>query len=163
MILRNISARQALNAFNWSWKHFSELSTLDLYQIIQARETVFVVEQKLSYVDCDDYDQKAHHLMGYKDGKLVCYLRAFPPGKKVEDVSSFGRVLVMKEERGIGAGKELIMIGLQKMKETYGKVSVRISAQAYLEEFYQDFGFITEGNVYTEEGVPHIKMFLNSI
>lgn len=163
MILRNTSTRQALNAFNWTWKHFSELTTLEIYQIIQARETVFVVEQKLSYVDCDDYDQVAHHLVGYKDGKLVCYLRAFPPEKKYEGVASFGRVLVTKDARGMGAGKELVIIGLQKMKETYGHVSIRISAQAYLEKFYQDFGFVTEGSVYYEEGLPHIKMLLDSV
>jgi ElaA protein len=146
--------------FFWVWKEFNSLSLQELYQIIEARERVFVVEQKLSYVDCDHFDQKALHLMGIQDGKIVAYLRAFPPGVKGKE-ASFGRVLVLKDARGYGMGKDLTSNGLNKIKETFGDVPVRISAQAYLEKFYSGFGFKTVSDVYLEENIPHLKMIRN--
>lgn len=142
---------------NWKWKKWDDLTTLELYQIIQAREAVFVVEQKLSYVDCDDYDQKAWHLMGYENNKLIAYMRAFPPGAKYQE-AAFGRVLTTKDGRGKGAGKELTKMGLQKIRETFGEHPVKISAQAYLEKFYSDFGFKRVSEDYLEEGIPHLTM-----
>ena len=143
----------------WVWKEFKELTLQELYSIIQVRESVFIVEQKLSYVDCDNYDQKAWHLMGFQDGKLVAYLRAFPPEVKFME-ASFGRVLVTPEARRVGLGKELTSAGLNKMQETFGNQPVRISAQAYLEKFYQSFGFKTVSEEYLEENLPHLQMLL---
>lgn len=146
----------------WKWKKFTELSLEELYNIIQVREEVFIVEQKLSYVDCDNYDQKAWHLMGLNDqGELVAYLRAFPPGVKYPE-SAFGRVLTTKKGRGTGAGKELTKTGLIKMRETFGNHPVKISAQSYLEKFYSDFGFKRMSDDYLEEGIPHVQMLLTS-
>lgn len=144
---------------NWIWKEFKELTLQELYSIIQVRERVFIVEQELSYVDCDNYDQKAWHLMGIQDGHLVAYLRAFPPEVKFME-TSFGRVLVVAEARRVGTGKQLTTIGLKKIKETFGDKAVRISAQAYLEKFYQGFGFKTVSEEYLEENIPHLQMLL---
>lgn len=141
----------------WTWKHFSSLTTNELYDIIRVREEVFVVEQGLSYVDCDGHDLKAWHMMGYVEGELAVYLRAFAPGDKFKE-AAFGRVLVLKRFRGNGLGRELTSQGLKMIQSTFGAVPVRISAQAYLENFYQDFGFITEGSAYIEEGIPHLQM-----
>lgn len=157
MISRNASARQALKDFSWTWKRFTDLTLTELYEIIQVRETVFVVEQKLSYVDCDDYDRSAWHLLGRKDGKLVAYLRAFPPGVKYPE-ASFGRVLTMLNVRRSGIGRELTRTGLHFIEKEFGTVEVRISAQAYLERFYEDFGFSRVSEVYLEEGIPHLRM-----
>ncbi len=141
----------------WVCKEFQSLSLEELYQIIEARERIFVVEQKLSYVDCDHFDQKALHLMGIQNGKMVAYLRLFAPGVKIKE-ASLGRVLVIKEARGYGFGKELTFTGLSKIKEFFGDGPVRISAQAYLEKFYSGFGFKTVSDVYLEENTPHLKM-----
>lgn len=97
--------------------------------------------------------------MGIQDGKLVAYLRAFAPEVKFME-SSFGRVLVTAEARRIGIGKELTSIGLAKIKENFGDTPVRISAQAYLERFYANFGFKTVSEEYLEENLPHLQMLL---
>lgn len=153
-----LSTMQAKDSpFVWIWKHFSQLSTEELYAIIALREEVFVVEQKLSYVDCDGFDQRAWHLMGQQDGKLIAYLRAFAPHDKYPQ-ASFGRVLTHSSVRGEGLGKALTTQGLMRMEQQFGSVAIRISAQAYLEKFYQQFGFETHGHVYIEEGIPHLKM-----
>ena len=59
------------------FKEFSDLSTDDLYAILNLRQQVFVVEQNCSYLDADYFDQDAFHLLGYKNDHLVAYLRAF--------------------------------------------------------------------------------------
>jgi ElaA protein len=146
-----------MNKIRWSWKSFSELSALDIYNIIAVREEVFIVEQGLNYVDCDGLDLDAFHLVGQRDEKVVAYLRAFPPGIKYSE-SSLGRVLCKKQVRGEGLGKELIQIGLDYMFKTFGPVPVKISAQSYLQKFYEDFGFEIVGEEYLEEGIPHLKM-----
>jgi ElaA protein len=146
-----------MNKIRWSWKSFSELSAVDIYNIIAVREEVFIVEQGLNYVDCDGLDLDAFHLVGQRDEKVVAYLRAFPPGIKYSE-SSLGRVLCKKQVRGEGLGKELIQIGLDYMFKTFGPVPVKISAQSYLQKFYEDFGFEIVGEEYLEEGIPHLKM-----
>ena len=44
---------------NWSWKNFSELSNLELYHIMRLRQEVFLIEQKMHYVDADLKDIKS--------------------------------------------------------------------------------------------------------
>ena len=46
------------------WKKYSELSTNDLYAILNLRQQVFVVEQNCPYLDADYSDQDAFHLLG---------------------------------------------------------------------------------------------------
>ena len=36
--------------------------------------------------------------------------------------------------------------------------AIRISAQAYLEGFYQAHGFVTVTGPYDEDGIPHLEM-----
>lgn len=141
----------------WHWKSFQELTNRELYEIIQIREKVFVVEQKISYVDCDGHDQDAWHLFATIDNKIVAYLRAFPAGKKYVE-ASFGRVLTDAHFRGLKLGQNLTMAAIQRMTQTFGPSPIRISAQAHLKSFYQKFGFQPDGEEYIEEGIPHLKM-----
>jgi ElaA protein len=141
----------------WRWCEFSGLSTDDLYELIRFREKIFVVEQKCAYLECDGYDPKAFHLLGYENGKLAAYLRAFPAGVKYPEIC-FGRVAVENDARGQGAGRKLVEEGLTQIKNTWGEGPIRISAQSYLLRFYEDFGFKTEGAEYLDDGIPHRDM-----
>ena len=58
-------------------KTFNQLNTTELYDLLQLRSEVFVVEQDCVYQDIDGKDQKAVHILGYKDEKLVAYTRIF--------------------------------------------------------------------------------------
>lgn len=141
----------------WRWKKFQELNIEELYEIIRLRERVFVVEQNCVYLDADGLDLSAWHLMGFDQNQLVTYLRVLPPGIKFQEVS-FGRVVTAPEARKKGYGKELSKQAIQKIEQTWGPVHIRISAQAYLENFYGGFGFKREGSGYLEDGIPHIEM-----
>lgn len=146
----------------WVWKKFSELSVEELYQAIELREQVFIVEQNCVYLDCDGYDPKAWHLLGYQNQKLVAYLRAFPAGIKYPE-ASLGRVVTNIEARRTGAGKELLKVAIEKMNATFSKPSIRISAQAHLQKFYEGFGFRRVSDEYLEDKIPHIAMLVDKI
>jgi ElaA protein len=143
----------------WRWCKFSDLSTDDLYELIRFREQVFVVEQKCAYLECDGYDPKAFHLLGYKEGKLAAYLRAFPAGVKYPEIC-FGRVAVGNAARGQGMGRELVKEGLNQIKKAWGEGPIKISAQSYLLRFYEDFGFKALGDEYLDDGILHCDMVL---
>ena len=83
---------------NYIWKTFSDLTRDELYEMIHLRQKVFIVEQDCPYLDADFSDQDAFHLLGYDDGGLISYLRAFPPGIKYEG-ASLGRIVVDDSKR----------------------------------------------------------------
>jgi ElaA protein len=149
----------------WSCLRFDDLSTEDLYQILQLRAEIFVVEQDCAYQDVDDFDQEGLHVMGqlsdYDEAQLVSYSRLLPPGAKYEG-ASIGRVITKKSARGGGVGKALILNSLALCKEHWPGKVITISAQLYLQTFYSDLGFETDSEPYDEDGIPHIRMQLNS-
>ena len=86
---------------NWRFIPFSALTTQELYEMLQLRSEVFVVEQACPFQDMDGADQKAMHLLGTKDGKLVAYARCFAAGEKFAE-ASIGRVVTHMSARGGG-------------------------------------------------------------
>ena len=143
---------------NWIYKPFNELSLIELYDILVLRQEVFVIEQDWPYLDADGKDLKSHHLMGYNDeNELVAYLRLVMSGVSYKE-PSLGRIVTSLKYRGTGLGKELMKKSLEKVTEQFGHVPLRISAQCYLEKFYECFGFQPTGKEYLEDGIPHIEM-----
>jgi ElaA protein len=138
-------------------KSFSELTTIELYQILQLRSEVFVVEQDCVYQDVDGKDQKAIHVFGVKNDKIVAYTRIFKPGDYFEN-SSIGRVVVAESERKFGYGFDLMKASIKAIQEHYNQINITISAQVYLTKFYNSLGFKQIGEEYLEDGIPHIRM-----
>ena len=66
---------------------FNEFSLQTLYDVLQLRAEVFVVEQNCPYQDVDGKDKKALHVLGYQDHQLVAYTRVFKPGDYFENAS----------------------------------------------------------------------------
>jgi ElaA protein len=138
---------------------FQELSLHQLYEILALRQEVFCVEQNCPYQDCDGKDQGSWHLMGRNEaGKLVCYTRLLPVGLAYPTHASIGRVVSAPSVRGTGAGKVLMEKSIQKCIELFGNQSIKIGAQSYLLRFYESFGFVSTGEEYLEDGIPHTKM-----
>ncbi len=141
----------------WILKHFDELSVQQLYSILQLRNQVFVVEQNCVFQDADDKDQACYHLMGFQNEVLVAYTRIMPP-HIIYDEASIGRVVTSTIVRRNGAGKLLMQESIKELYELFGDVSIRIGAQLYLKQFYEDFGFVQTGGIYIEDGIEHIHM-----
>ena len=152
------------NEIVWSCLRFNELSTEDLYRLLQLRAEVFVVEQGCAYQDVDGYDHEALHVMGHLSGtdeaQLVSYSRLLPPGTKYEG-ASIGRVITKKSIRGCGVGKALMLSSLAFCRQHWTGKAITISAQAYLQKFYIELGFETVSEPYDEDRIPHIRMQLN--
>ena len=144
----------------WKEKKFQELTTKELYEISRVRSEVFVVEQEILYNDFDRKDYKAIHLCGLIKEELVAYARVFDKGDYYENNPGFGRLVVVKKERGKGIGKELVKKSIEVCKTKFSKQEIKISAQAYLEKFYVELGFERRGEGYMEDGIPHCAMFI---
>ena len=140
-------------------KKFSELTTSELYEILALRSEVFVVEQDCVYLDVDGKDQNALHVFGIKNNKIIAYTRIFKPGDYFKN-ASIGRVVVQKNERKFKYGHEIIAASIQVINNSFNTKEITLSAQTYLVKFYNSHGFITVGEEYLEDDIPHIEMVL---
>ncbi|QCE41197.1 GNAT family N-acetyltransferase [Psychroserpens sp. NJDZ02] len=138
-------------------KTFAELTTQELYDVLQLRSEVFVVEQDCVYQDIDGKDQKALHVIGFKNKKVVAYTRLFKPGDYFE-LASIGRVIVDKAQRQYKYGYDIMNASIDAVKTHYNQTEIKISAQSYLKRFYGNLGFKEIGDAYLEDGIPHIGM-----
>jgi ElaA protein len=141
---------------NWFHKKFEELTLRELYSILRLRAEVFVVEQATAYQDVDNKDPLAEHIFAIADEEVVAYTRIFKKGDYFE-LASIGRVVVKPTYRGINLGHELMERAVSYMdKHNYG--SIHISAQTYLQHFYEGYGFKIVSELYLEDGLPHYGM-----
>lgn len=145
---------------NWHIKAFTELSLQELYQLLQLRSEVFVVEQDCVYQDIDGKDQAAFHVLGFHKDEMIAYARIFKPKDYFEE-ASIGRILVKEIYRKDQVGHRLLDYAVNYIQLTLNEKSIRISAQKYLIGFYQKHGFQVDGEGYLEDGIPHINMVLN--
>lgn len=138
-------------------KEYNQLNLNQLYDLLQLRSEVFVVEQNCVYQDLDRKDEKALHVLGYVDKELVAYTRLFKPGDYFDE-ASIGRVVVKSNYRNFGYGYDIMNTSIDTVKHYYKTSNIRISAQCYLKQFYSNLEFRVEGKEYLEDGIPHINM-----
>jgi ElaA protein len=140
------------------WRRFEEFTCDELYAVLALRQSILVVEQSSPYPDLDFVDQVADHLLITDNDVLIGYARCHGP-LPGNAYASFGRLAVAGQYRGTGLGKELVGRLLARLAEG-SCPDVLIGAQLYLEEFYQRFGFVRDGEPYDDVGVPHVNMQL---
>lgn len=141
----------------WKLKKFDELTTIELYSILDLRNKIFVVEQNAIYLDTDCKDFMARHLMAFANGELVAYCRVFNKDDVYEGYASIGRVVVNTESRKHGLGRKLFGKAMMLLEEDNQK-PIKIAAQSYLQKFYESFGFERIGDEYILEQLPHVDM-----
>ena len=143
-----------------SVKSFNEFTTEELYEVLRLRSEIFVVEQNCVYQDIDLKDQKAIHVLGYFQNELVAYTRIFKPGDYFQQ-ASIGRVLVKESYRSRKWGYDIMGASIKAIEQDFLATTIKISAQQYLEKFYNNMGFLTVGEPYLEDGIPHVAMIRN--
>ena len=143
----------------WTLKPFADLTTTELYALLQLRSEVFVVEQTCPFQDIDGLDQTAWHLLGHTPdgGELAAYARLFGPGVAYAE-ASIGRVVSSPRHRRTGQGRELLREAIGGIERLFGPQPIQIGAQLYLQTFYESFGFRQVGEGYLEDDIPHIHM-----
>ena len=137
-------------------KKFDELTTIELYDILQLRSEIFVVEQNCPYQDLDDKDKVSWHLFLVDDGKIIAALRIIPENVSYEEMS-IGRVVVKKTHRGQGLSRKIMNKAINFIVYELGKNKIRLSCQAYLIEFYKSLGFKKVSDIYLEDGIDHFE------
>ncbi len=138
-------------------KTFQELTTADLYAILQLRSEVFVVEQNCVFQDIDYKDQVAWHVIGICDGKIVAYTRLFKPNEFYE-FASIGRVVINPKFRERKWGNDLMQYSILEIEKLFEVKQITIGAQLYLKRFYENNGFVQTSDVYLEDEIEHIEM-----
>lgn len=151
-----------MQSIQWQCTHFHHLSPKELYEILKLRQKVFVVEQNCAYLDADDKDYIAWHLLAWQENTLLAYARLLPEGASFENCLSIGRVATAHEVRGQGMGRLLMEQAIRTLYELYGYKAIQIAAQSYLLRFYESFGFVSTGHEYLEDDIPHTDMLLKA-
>jgi ElaA protein len=132
---------------------FAELSTAELYGLCRLRVDVFVVEQQCPYPELDgrDLEPETVHLWFEADGAPVATLRVLrgDGGGRV-----IGRVATAAGHRNRGLAGRLLDAAI----ELCDGAPISLGAQAYLEGWYERFGFRRSGPGYVEDGIPHVPM-----
>jgi ElaA protein len=144
-------------------KKMDELNSSEQHDIFALRSEIFVVEQECIYQDIDGKDKEALHITGKKGNEIVAYARIIESGVSYPDHISIGRLMVKKKHRRKAHGHELLSVCLRFLEEQNPKESIKISAQSYLENFYNNHGFKKQGKGYLEDGIPHIAMIKKDI
>lgn len=142
----------------WTVKPYNELSLDEFHDLIALRIDIFVVEQDCPYSELDGKDKIADHLIGLdENNRIIATARILPPGAAYEFVA-IGRVVVHESTRGTGAGHQLLEESKNFIATKYGEVSIMLSAQKHLENYYEAHGFKSTGKEYLEDGIPHVEM-----
>jgi len=117
----------------------------------RIRFTVFVEEQRVPpELEMDEHDPRCVHALAFTDGKVIGTGRLLPDGH-------IGRMAVLKEWRGKGAGRALLRALIDAARRR-GDRELALNSQVHALGFYGAEGFKAEGPVYEEAGIPHQAM-----
>jgi ElaA protein len=129
-----------------------ELSAQDVYGIWRIRDAVFAVEQQVEDEDADGRDLLAttsHLWLEDADG-LTSYLRVIDDG----GTRRIGRVCTRRDQRGRGLSGQL----MAEVHRRWGDELLELNAQAYLEGWYETFGYLRSGDDFDDAGILHVPM-----
>ena len=130
--------------------------TDDLDTCRALRRTVFIDEQGVTEAEeWDGLDDQALHVLGWLDGTPVGTARVFIEG----DTGKIGRVCVLAQARGTGAGAAIMCGAVEALRER-GVSKAKLSSQTHAIPFYEKLGFVAYGPEYPDAGIPHRDMVL---
>ncbi len=138
---------------NFISKNFSELTTVELYEILKSRTEIFLLEQRIICQDMDDKDYESLHCFFVNGERVIAYLRAFSSD---EGVVTIGRVLTLEHKKGLGS--ELMRKSIEAIKKEFDCQKIAVHAQTQAVGFYEKMGFFRVSDEFLEEGIPHITM-----
>ena len=117
-----------------------------------VRETVFIHEQAVpEELEWDGLDPQCAHVLAWND-------QADAIGTaRMQANGTIGRMAVLKDWRGRGAGRALLE-ALLDCAVRQGLTRVTLSAQTHAIGFYERAGFHVVGELFTDAGIPHRKM-----
>jgi ElaA protein len=141
-------------------KTWGEFTPDDVFEMAVLRSEVFFLEQRIDEEEFDaaDRDPSTIHLWIADSQGMAAYLRIVhqpdsgPDHHGIPD--SLGRMVVRATARGTGLAQVLMARAL----EIVGDKPLYLHAQDYVTSLYAKFGFVAEGDVFPEAGIPHVLM-----
>ena len=126
----------------------------DAYSI---RKRVFIEEQGVpKEMELDECDPLAQHALAYLDSECIGTARLVTLPR---NVGRIGRMAVLPMHRRQGIGGELLGT-LLELSKSQGITQLELHAQLSAMPFYEQFGFIAQGDIYDEAGIAHRDMIL---
>ena len=135
--------------------HCQVITTLeDLQKAFCVRNIVFCEGQNCPYsIEFDGLDFSAVHFLGTIENEPIATARM----RLFKDYAKIERLAVREAYRGKGIGKEMFAFVLNHIIELkYNKIVLH--AQSYLLKFYEDFGFMRKGEMFSEVNIEHYCM-----
>ena len=134
----------------------------DQSSLRQIREQVFIQEQQVPVADeWDDKDETAtHFLVQTEQGKAIACARLLVENHTDYVVFHIGRVAVLADYREQGVGRQLMNAIISHCKQQHPDYRVYLHAQISRQRFYEHLGFVAQGVVFMDAGIPHIEMWL---
>jgi len=121
--------------------------------LLAIRRTVFIIEQNVpESLEVDGEDERCHHLLACVEGENIGTARMMPDGH-------IGRVAVLKEHRRKGVGSAILQHFIGQAR-ALALSCVDLNGQTDALPFYEKLGFVPEGEVFMEAGIPHRKLVL---
>jgi ElaA protein len=139
----------------------SQLDAATLYRILQLRVDVFVVEQDCPYPELDgrDLEPDAVWVWATESGSGTDTITATLRILRDEDGRArIGRVATTKSARSGGVASSMMRYALDEIRQQRPGIEITLDAQAYLEPWYERFGFSRSGADFIEDDIPHIPM-----
>lgn len=124
-------------------------------ECLSLRRRVFVGEQSVPEgLELDGRDPECLHIAARADGKVVgtARLRIAP-----DQMAKAERVCVDSTFRGHGIGVRVMQV-LEREAHAAGYAELVLSAQSAVVPFYERLGYVGEGEIFMEAGIPHLKM-----
>ena len=140
-------------SIHWKCIPFNDLTPQEVYAILGLRQDVFIIEQACIYQDIDGIDTNSHHVLASSNEALIAYSRIIPIADS--DFVKLGRIIVHHDHRGIA-----LEFSIAEAIRLYSPKHIHISAQSYLLQFYESFGFHSISDFYDLDGITHIDMSL---
>lgn len=155
----NFQEKKSAVELDWTWARFEQLSTHQLYALLQLRVDVFVVEQACVYRELDGLDtlDGTVHILGQSGNDLLCYSRVLAPIAKSSPVR-IGRVVVHSDFRRRGYAGQIMLQAIAAASEYWPECDLMLSAQLEAVSLYSAIGFQIVSETYFEDGIPHIDM-----
>ena len=116
------------------------------------RLAVFVEEQRVPVeIEWDDQDDRSLHALAYsEEGRAIATGRLLPDGH-------IGRMAVLQAWRGQGVGGAILERLIEVARER-GDREIELFAQTHAIPFYRRYGFVENGEIFEEAGIPHQAM-----
>lgn len=126
--------------------------TADHLPLSSIRRKVFIEEQHVPEdMEWDEYDAASVHFLAVDgaDHAIGC-VRLLPTGQ-------ISRLCVLEEHRTEGIGRALLEAAIAEA-QLGGLKEIFLHAQTHATSFYESAGFLVDGGIFIEAGIPHRLM-----